>query len=149
MFDEARAKAIIEELLVSMGVDGQVEVGTFNDQVYFNISSRDHALLIGRGGESLRSLQYIVNLLLKHNIKDAPFVVVDVAGYKKERNDKIARIAEEAAAKAVNTAKEVRLKPMNSYERRIVHMRLAENPEVVTASEGDEPHRTIVVKKRP
>lgn len=148
MFDEKRAQDIIEELLRQMGIEGSVEYDTFNDQPYFNIESHDHALLIGRNGDNLRSLQYIINLLIKYNLKEASFVMVDVAGYKKERNDKIARIAKDAAEKAISTSREVRLKPMNSYERRIVHTHLAENPEVMTSSEGEEPHRIIVVKKR-
>ncbi len=148
MFNEAQSKNITAELLASMGVVAELETGIFNDQPYLNIKSSDHAILIGRGGENLRSLQYIVNLILKHHLKDSPFVVVDVAGYKKERNDKIATIAKEAADKAISTSRDVRLKPMNSYERRLVHMHLAENPEVVTSSEGEEPHRTIIVKKR-
>lgn len=149
MFDEAQSKNIATELLAAMGVAAEIEVSNFNDQPYLNIESPDHAILIGRGGENLRSLQYIINLILKHNIKDSPFVVVDVAGYKKERSQKIAHIAKEAADKAVSTSRDVRLKPMNSYERRLVHMHLAENPEVETSSEGEEPHRTIIIKKRP
>lgn len=148
MFEEAQIKTIVGELLNAMGITAEVETGTFNDQPYLNIISTDHAILIGRGGENLRSLQYIVNLIIKHNLKDSPFVVVDVAGYKKERSQKIAVIAKEAADKAVSTSRDVRLKPMNSYERRLVHMHLAENPEVETSSEGEEPHRTIVIKKR-
>lgn len=148
-FDLTPIKTIVEELVGSMGIESQVEIGEFNDQPYLNINSADHALLIGRGGENLRALQYIANLLIKHQLAGAPFVVIDVAGYKKERQDKLAHIAKDAAEKAINTSKEVRLKPMNSYERRLVHMHLAENPAVETTSEGEEPHRTIVVKKRP
>ncbi|HMS92739.1 MAG TPA: R3H domain-containing nucleic acid-binding protein, partial [Candidatus Saccharibacteria bacterium] len=76
------------------------------------------------------------------------FVALDVAGYKKERIQKVQRIAEEAAAEVLHNGHEKTLPPMNSYERRQVHMVMADIPELVTRSVGDDPNRSIVISKR-
>jgi len=140
---------IIEELLQKLGIDdATVEESNLGEAITFNIATDSHALLIGRHGDNLRSLQHILNSILRHKDRNAEFVALDVADYKKGRQEKLMTIAQEAANKARAENTEVRLKAMNAFERRQVHMVLAEESDLVTESVGQEPHRTIVVRPR-
>lgn len=140
------SKTILEELLNSMGVDFRLQYNEESNTL--EIDTESHALLIGKKGENLRALQYIFNLIRSHKNPDSEFVALDVAGYKKERIQKVQRIAEEAAAEVLHNGHEKTLPPMNSYERRQVHMVMADIPELVTRSVGDDPNRSIVISKR-
>lgn len=137
---------ILEELLKSMGIDFDLQYNSDTNTI--EIETDSHALLIGKRGENLRALQYIFNIIRAHKLVDSEFVALDVAGYKKERIQKVKRIAEEAAAEVLHTGVEKTLPPMNSYERRQVHMVMADIPELVTKSVGDDPNRSIVISKR-
>lgn len=140
------SKAILEELLNSMGIEFSLDYNEETNTI--EIETDSHALLIGKRGENLRSLQYIFNLIRSHKLVGSEFVALDVAGYKKERIQKVKRIAEEAAAEVLHNGDEKTLPPMNPYERRQVHMVMADIPELVTKSVGDDPNRSIVISKR-
>ncbi len=139
-------QARLEELLRKLGFDATVTREQTDGKTTFTIESPHHALLIGKGGETLRSIQQILNAMQRK--AGADFVTVDVAGYRKEREQKLEAIAQDAATRARTTQSKVHLKPMNAYERRQVHMVLADMPDIVTTSEGTEPHRVIVVQLR-
>ncbi|MBI2798424.1 KH domain-containing protein [Candidatus Saccharibacteria bacterium] len=142
------AQAKLQELLRLLNIEATVEVDDDEEHPTLMIDSADQALLIGRNGDNLRALQHVLNVLLRREGTPEGFVAIDVAGYKKERTEKLKAMAQAALEEAVKGNKTVRLKPMNAYERRQVHMYLADSAEVVTESEGQEPHRIVVVKKR-
>lgn len=142
----AGSQARLEELLRKLGFDTTITAEEGVDKVVFNVESPHHALLIGKGGETLRSLQQIFNAMQRKANED--FATIDVAGYRKEREQKLESIAHEAADRARLTQAKVHLKPMNAYERRQVHMVLADMPDIVTTSEGEDPYRVIVVQLR-
>ena len=144
--DRADMQARLEELLRKLGLDASVQGEETEGNLVLSIDSPHHALLIGRGGETLRSLQQVFNAMQRK--AGGEFATLDVAGYRKEREAKLEKIAQEAADRARLTQAKVHLKPMNAYERRQVHMVLAEMPDIVTTSEGVEPHRVIVVQTR-
>lgn len=137
---------LLSDLLKHIHVDATC-VYNQDDQV-IDVSSDDHALLIGKKGENLRAIQYLYNLLRIKKYPDSSFVSIDIEGYKKERLEKVKRIAEEAAAEVLAYGQDKTLPPMNAYERRQVHMVLAEHSDLITESVGQEPHRQIVIKKR-
>lgn len=139
-------QARLEELLRKLGFDATVTSEELDGKEVLSVESAHHALLIGKGGETLRSLQQIFNAMLRQAGQD--FVTIDIAGYRKEREAKLEAIAREAADRARLTQAKVHLKPMNAYERRQVHMVLADMPDIVTSSEGEDPHRVIVVQLR-
>lgn len=141
------AKAIIEKLLKSMNIDASVDIDS-DYPIYLSINSDDSALLIGKKGESLRALQSIINTIYKKQSPDGPYVGIDVAGYKKERVEKVQAIAQRLADEARVTGEPQHLKPMNAFERRSVHALLAEQPDITTESEGSGLDRHIVIKKR-
>lgn len=144
----AAAKSQLEQLLQTLQIEAVVAVDDSTERPTLMIDSPDQALLIGRGGDNLRALQHLLNTLLRRQVEAGPFVAIDIAGYKKERTEKLQAIAQAALEEVLNEDKTVRLKPMNAYERRQVHMYLADNAEVVTESEGEDPHRIVVIKRR-
>ncbi len=94
-------------------------------------------------------LQYLTTLYLNRRLKDSPVrLILDVEGYRKEREQSLIALARKMADKAVRTGRRVEMDPMNAGERRIVHMALQEDLRVETASFGTDPYRRVVVNKR-
>lgn len=139
------SKLLLEELLQYMGIEASCKPDEENSML--EVTTEDHALLIGKRGENLRALQYIFNTLRRRKYPNSEFVAIDVAGYKKERIVKVKRITEEAAAEVIAYGQPKTLPAMNSFERRQAHMVLADTPGLVTESVGVEPNRSIVIKK--
>lgn len=140
------ATTILELLLTKLRIEHTISYDSKEKSL--NIESPDHALLIGKKGDTLRALQHILNVLMKRQDPDMQWCVIDVAGYKRERLNKLQAIAENIAKEVQTSGRAKRLPPMNSFERMQIHTFLAKNPDIVTESEGQEPHRLIVVKKR-
>ncbi len=138
------AKEIVSDILDKIGISYTVNITEENE---IDIESPDHALLIGKKGDNLRSLQHLVNSIMKRQNPDSEWCIIDVAGYKKERIKKLSAIAESIAKEVTQSGRPKRLPAMNSFERRAIHTYLSENSEVITESEGQEPNRSIVVKK--
>ena len=141
------AQQRLEGLLSQLGFAVDITSEQRDDRTILHIDLPQHAILIGKGGETLRALQHILNVIQKK--ADEPFVTIDIADYHKGREERLQAIAVEAADRARATNNQVHLKPMNAYERRQVHMTLADMPDIITTSEGEDPHRTIVVQLRP
>jgi spoIIIJ-associated protein len=141
------AKEIAQKILDSMGVDSTLDIDS-EEPIYISISSPDSALIIGKGGENLKALQNIVNTIYRHNNADGGYVGIDIAGYRKERVEKVQAMAQELADKVRETGQAEHLKPMNAFERRSVHTLLSEDPDLVTDSEGEGVNRHIVIRKR-
>ena len=147
-------KRALETLLTAMGVTasvvpfdkpfamGEEEATT---PIAFNIKGDDLGILIGRRGQTLTSLQYIVRLIVANQLKAWVPIVIDVAGYKQRRYQSLQalayRMAEQVKVKRVPFA----LEPMPAYERRIIHITLAEHPDVTTQSVGEGEKRKVVI----
>ena len=141
------AKRRLEDLIAFFGLNVAVEAQATDEGVTLEVLSDSTGRLIGRHGETLRALQHLVSMMMREAAPGVRFTV-DVAGYRKAQADKLAEMAQTAAAKAVETGEEVVLRPMNPAERRLVHMALHDSQEVETESRGEDPHRRIVIKKR-
>lgn len=142
-FEEATnyLKMVAKEL----GAPIEVEVKQEGKQVRFVLSGEKIALLIGKRGQTLNSLQYLTQLVINRHATQFYTVVVDAEDYRKRRNDTLIQLAERLAQKAVKTGKDVALEPMPSYERKAIHSALMGNKKVKTFSDGSEPHRHIVI----
>ncbi len=114
-------------------------------ELIFDVSDADLALLIGRHGKTLESLQYMFSAIVHNKLGFKFPVVVDIESYKSRRRAKLEAIAKSGAARAIQRKQEVRLHPMKSYERKVVHLTLRGNKGVVTHSEGQEPNRCVVI----
>ena len=102
-------------------------------------------VLIGKRGQTLDSLQYLVSLIVNKESTDYIRVKVDTENYRKRRQDTLENLAKNIAFKVKRTKRTVSLEPMNPYERRIIHSALQNDKFVTTHSEGDEPFRHVVV----
>ena len=110
-----------------------------------DLSGDDMGVLIGKRGQTLDSLQYLVSLVVNKEAEDYIRVKVDTENYRQRRKETLENLAKNIAFKVKRTKKTVSLEPMNPYERRIIHSALQNDKYVNTHSEGDEPFRRVVV----
>lgn len=156
--DERIAKNIVRELLANMGVAAEV-VAVDNPSVmpldadepptiFIDVLGQDLGMLIGRRGEHLAQLQYLVNLLINRQLSTWTRVVIDVEGYRSRREESLIVLAERVARQVARSRRPIVLEPMPPNERRIVHLSLRENPDVTTESNGEGNLRRITVQPR-
>ncbi len=138
------AKQVLEALLAVMELDATV---TKADAVpiTLNINGEDLGILIGRRGQTLASLQYIVRLIVSHRAKTYLPIVIDVEGYKQRRYQALQALAYRIAEQVKVKRRPFALEPMPAYERRIIHLALADHPDVVTQSVGENEARKVVI----
>ena len=139
---------VVRELLVRLDLDAQAVVRSAGNPVVIDITGEDLGLLIGRHGETLGSLQYIVNSIVGKRVSRWCKVIVDVEHYRQRREDTLRALATRQAARVRQWNREIALDPMPAAERRVVHMVLQNSPFVVTSSAGEEPNRRVVIAPR-
>lgn len=142
---EETEKFIIE-LTRNMNVDVELTTKVRNNHVIFEVKGKRIALLIGKRGQTLNALQYIIQLVINKDGKQYYRVTLDAEGYRKRRRETLESLALKMADKAKRLNKKVALEPMPPYERKIIHSKLQNRSDVSTYSDGIEPHRFIVVK---
>ena len=140
------AEAFIKEVTKNMGIDVKVVTTVDGKQVTFELSGEKIALLIGKRGQTLNALQYLVQLVANKDGKQFYRVVLDAEGYRKRRQETLESLALKMADKALRLNKKVALDPMPAFERKIIHTKLQDRHDVTTYSDGKEPHRFIVIK---
>jgi len=116
--------------------------------IVLDIEGEDLGVLIGRRGETLAALQYLVRLIVNHKTRRWVNIVVDVEGYKERRERQLRQLAERTAERVASTQKSVVLEPMPAYERRIIHLTLREHPQVTTHSIGEGENRKVMILMR-
>ena len=141
------AISIVRDILVHFDADNSPidEYEGDEGELILDITAPDLAVLIGRHGRTLESLQTLVSLLVSRKLGFRYPVAVDVEGYKSRRHDKVISMAKSAASRAVSQNRTVNLPPMTAYERRLVHIALREDDRVDTHSEGADPERRVVI----
>ncbi|WP_433959608.1 RNA-binding cell elongation regulator Jag/EloR [Cytobacillus horneckiae] len=134
-------------LQVSDKMGAPVEIETVKDgkNVQFILSGEKIALLIGKRGQTLNSLQYLTQLVINRYSDQYINVMLDAENYRQRRVDTLIQLAERLADQAIRTGKNVALEPMPSYERKIIHTALVNNRKIETFSDGNDPHRHIVI----
>ena len=116
-----------------------------NRDIDIDLSGDEMGVLIGKRGQTLDSLQYLVSLVVNKDVEEYIRVKVDTENYRKRRKETLENLAKNIAYKVKRTKRPVSLEPMNPYERRIIHSALQGDKYVTTHSEGDEPYRRVVV----
>ena len=139
------AEKFLLDVSEKMGAPVTIDVEKKGKQVKFILSGEKIALLIGKRGQTLNSLQYLTQLVINRSSGQYLNVMVDAEHYRERRNETLIHLAQRLAQKAVQTKKEVSLEPMPSYERKIIHTALIENKKIKTYSSGEDPHRHIVI----
>ncbi len=147
------AKDTMEELLDNMGIDAAVIYrggsGEENEPIVLDIVGDDLAILIGRRGETLSSLQFLLNLMVGKRLSAWVRVVIDVEGYRARREESLRSLAARVADRVRRSGETIALEPMPPNERRIVHLALQDNPYVTTESSGYGEDRRVNVIPRP
>ena len=144
---EDKARAFLDDVFAAMHMTVLVEV-SFNDEekvMDIELKGDDMGVLIGKRGQTLDSLQYLVSLVVNRDSDDYIRVKVDTENYRKRRKETLENLAKNIAYKVKRTKRSVSLEPMNPYERRIIHSALQNDKFVTTHSEGEEPFRHVVV----
>ncbi|MCL2699193.1 MAG: protein jag [Defluviitaleaceae bacterium] len=142
---ELAAERFLSQILGHMGLDVQIDVSMKERQLYINLKGSNMGILIGKRGQTLDSLQYLVNLVINKGDAQYISVMLDTENYRKRRRETLENLAVNLAKKARLTRRPVVLEPMNPYERRIIHATLQNDKQVSTYSEGDEPFRNVVI----
>ncbi len=142
------AREVLENLLSLMEVEGSIEVLPPEDEktpINFSIDTSNPGILIGRRGQALSALQYMVNFLASRRLKSGVKVIVDVADYRKRRREELQNMAMRVADLVKNKQQSITMEPMGAWERRIVHITLREEEGVITGSVGYGERRKVVV----
>jgi spoIIIJ-associated protein len=139
------AKKFLLQVSEQMGAPINIEMKRDGKQILFVMTGEKIALLIGKRGQTLNSLQYLTQLIINRFSNQYLTVILDAEDYRNRRNDTLIQLAHRLALKAVKTGKDVALEPMPSYERKVIHTALSDNKRVKTFSDGSDPHRHIVI----
>lgn len=144
----AKAKEFLQKIFGAMKIDVAMEkfINKNDGSVTFKLHGSDMGILIGKHGQTLDSLQYLTNLVANKNSAERVRVIIDVEDYRDRRVETLTRLASRLAEKVKRTGERVALEPMNPHERKIIHMALQGDRRVTTLSEGDEPHRHVVIE---
>jgi spoIIIJ-associated protein len=142
---ESAAAKYLNSILSHMGIDATIETSLTEETLILNMSGEDMALVIGRRGQTLDALQYLVSLYVNKGKEDYLRVILDTENYRSKREASLIKLANKLAYKAKKFRKDIMLEPMNPYERRIIHASLQGHKYVSTRSEGEEPNRKVVI----
>lgn len=144
---KADAKKFLDDVLAAMKLTADVtcEYSAEDYTMNVNIGGSDMGVLIGRRGQTLDSLQYLVSLVINKGTSEYVRVKVDTENYRARRKETLENLAKNMAFKVKRTRRPASLEPMNPYERRIIHSALQNDRYVTTHSEGDEPYRKVVI----
>ena len=141
------ASDFLKDVFAAMNIIVVVDVkyNAENNEMNIDLSGDDMGVLIGKRGQTLDSLQYLVSLVVNKNTEDYVRVKIDTENYRERRKETLENLAKNIAYKVKRTRRAVSLEPMNPYERRIIHSALQNDKFVTTHSEGEEPYRHVVI----
>lgn len=143
------ARNFLEPLFDKLGVEADMDITMEEDLVNIKLTGEDVGIIIGRRGETLDALQYLLSLVINRYTPEYTRVILDVGDYRQKRAESLRRLARKVAAKVARTKKNITLEAMNPYERRIIHSSLQGFPNVNTYSIGEEPNRKVVIRYVP
>lgn len=134
------------ELVSNMGIEAKFETTIRDEQINLKMYSDKNSILIGKNGQTLMAMQTVLRQMVHNEIGMYPYILLDVENYKEKKNSHLERNAKRIAKEVQKTKVDVALDDMNAYERRIVHNAISNFKNISSASEGEEPHRHIVIR---
>jgi spoIIIJ-associated protein len=138
----------LEQFVAALGISTPVMVEETNDGPRLNLTGEEAELLVRHRGEPLKALQHVVDMAFSRSLPDEKRVFVDALEYRKGKDIELKRMAKFLAEKAKSSGMDQQLGPLNPYERRLVHMAVAEVPGVTTESIGDAFSKTVLISLR-
>lgn len=145
---ERKIKNTIEKILKVLGVEGGFTLSLENDEINVVLETKDTGIVIGYHGEVLEALQLVLSIAVSRKIDQFVRVIIEVGDYRKNRSEWLENLAARAKEQALLEKKEVSLPSLRSWERRIVHIFLQEDKEVMSESVGEGRDRTLIIKPR-
>lgn len=146
---EKKLKDIVENILkITQTQDVLYKIERKENQVILELKGDDLGYLIGYKGKTIEALQSLINSMLQRENEDYAKIFVEVNDYKKQKEEKLKKLADKMAANVIKFRKPIKLEPMSAYERLIIHQELANRDDVYTESIGEEPRRRVVIKKK-
>jgi len=150
--DLEKIKKLTEKFFEKMGFEVEIEISGKEEVVSINLRPKkppEAAILIGEKGETLFELQHLLKAILKKKIKGNFYLDLDINDYKKRKIEYLKELALSIAKEVALSGREKELAPMSASERRIIHLELAEKPDITTQSIGKEPYRRIIIRPYP
>lgn len=145
---EEKVQKIVEELLEKIGVTATVDVEAIEDSFQVRLDGEENALLIGKHGNTLTSLELIATLILAKELGEFKRITIEIGDYRREREDYLKDLAGRLKDDVISSGYEKTVRGLKPWERRLIHMHLSEDDEVVTESMGDDRDRVLVIKKK-
>ncbi len=145
--DYNTAQKFLRQVLDAMDIKAEIRIKLNEDNLYINLAGPKMGIIIGRRGQTLDSLQYLVSLVVNKEKGKEGYVkiILDTEDYRRKREETLSRLAKRLADNVAKSGRKVELEPMNPYERRIIHSALQEYDKITTYSEGEEPYRKVVI----
>src|SRR4030043_2160858 len=140
-----KIKGILKKSIELICPGEEVKIEADSEELRLSVQGEDLSIAIGRDGKNMEALEYIINLIGKRKRLVDRDVTIDIKDYRKKRIDSIKKTAIFMAKKAINEGRKIALKPMGSYERKIIHNLLARFSNITTRSRYDEPNRRIII----
>ena len=142
-----KIKETTEEFFKKMNFEVEIEILPPNDlSLPINLKLKEPQVLIGEGGRTLIEIQHLLKAILKRKINENFYIDLDINNYKKKKIEYLKELAKNLANEVALTKKEKQLATMPAYERRIIHLELADRSDVTTESVGEEPERRVVIR---
>lgn len=139
------AGKFLQDVFATMELEVTLKVTDSADDCRIELIGKNLGMLIGRRGQALDALQYLLNLAVNRHAEEKVHFTLDVENYRQRREQTLIKLAKSVAERAIKTRKEVRLEAMNRHERKIIHTVLQDNDRVETHSTGEDPYRCVVV----
>ena len=140
-----QAREVLEGILSRIPVTAEVRAVRLKDRIVLNIQGENSGLLIGKKGATLDALQFLVNKIVNRVQPDKHHVVVDTGGYRQRRQDALVSLARRMAEKARRTRRAVSIGALSAHDRRVVHLALKDEPELVTRSKGEGAYKRVII----
>jgi len=141
---EEEAKTLLEQT----GISAQVQVAQEDDNYKIQIDTDENALLIGKHGNTLASLELVLSLIIAQKTGEFRRILLEVGGYRQAREDYLKDLADRLKEEVLTTGTERVVRDLKPWERRVIHMTLSENTDLITESEGEERDRVLVIRKK-
>ncbi|MFU0791160.1 RNA-binding cell elongation regulator Jag/EloR [Cerasibacillus sp. JNUCC 74] len=142
-----KTEKYLQKMIEQMNIVATVHTSVEDNHVTYEVEGKDIAILIGKRGQTLNALQYLLHLAInKNGGTEYLTVTLDAEGYRARRRETLEALALKMADKAIRLNKKIALDPMPAFERKIIHSVLQSNKSVTTYSDGQEPHRHIVIQ---
>lgn len=143
-----KARRYIDDAILLMGLSGVTRAEEKEEALYVNVETPDGGILIGHHGETLKALQYLLNIVMGEDLQKRKPIVLNINDYQAKREKIIQNMVTKAAQKVLLTGKSFKMEPMEAHERKLVHQMMEKYPELMSKSDGNEPFRRVVVSSK-